>query len=253
MISCHTQMTSVTRPSLHPHERAPFGCSLDPSSTQYHQQFQQPGQLLIHPTTTRQSNARDWTVRQRHLEGATLPPLSVRRTGSSSHIPSSEHDFASHQAHRQTDLPRPHRPSHTQQLSSYVDHSRRLQRHSGDVHHSVLEHHPIVRSQRHPSHPGDHIYSSPVLERVPFWTGVDETEGDRDMDVRLPTDAAAPPSGSTAPRNLPAIISPKERRPHKCPHEDCQMSFPRPSALRTHLNKHTGDKRTPNQFSSSNR
>jgi hypothetical protein len=28
-------MTSVTRPSLHPHEPAPVGCSLDPSETQY--------------------------------------------------------------------------------------------------------------------------------------------------------------------------------------------------------------------------
>ena len=245
-ISCHTQMASPTRPSLHPHERAPIGCSLDPTSNQYHQHFHQAGQLLNHSTTTRQSNSRDWTNRQRRPEGPpTLPPLSVWRAGSSSHIPSSEPVFASHQTHRQMDLPKPHagsQPSYMQPLPSYIDHSRRLQRHSGDAHHSVLEHHPIVRSQRHLSHLDDYIYSSPVLGRVPSWAGVDETEGEGDMGT---TDAAASP---TALRNLPVIVSPKERRPHKCPHEDCQMSFPRPSALRTHLNKHTGDKRTPDQF-----
>lgn len=242
-------MASTTRPSLHPHQRAPIGRILDPSSTQYHPHFQQTGQLLIRPTTTRQSTAKDWTIRQRRPEGAsTLPPLSIWR-GSSSHIPSSEPVFASHQTHRQPASPKPQtgsQPPYVQPPSPYADHSRRLQRHSGDIHHSVLEHHPIVRSQRHPSHPHDHIYSSPVLERVPSWTGVDDTEGEGDMDIRLPMDVAALPSGATVPRHLPAIVSPKERRPHKCPHQDCQMSFPRPSALRTHLNKHTGDKRTPN-------
>jgi hypothetical protein len=251
-------MAGVTRPSLHPHERAPPGCPLDLPVTQCHQYSQQPGQLLIHPTTARQPGARDWTVRQRRLDGApTLPPLSVWRTSSEALIPSPEPIHASRQTHRQADFfPKheagPH-PSHVQSLSYYADHSRRLQRHSGGIRHSVLEHHPIVRSQHRRSHSDDHIYSSPVLERVPSWTGVDETEGEGDTDVYFPIASAAMPSHLIAPRPLPVITSPKERRPHKCPHEDCQMSFPRPSALRTHLNKHTGDKRTPNPCSLSNR
>jgi hypothetical protein len=249
-------MTSVTRPSLHPHEPAPIGCSLDPSETQYRQHSQPVAQLLMHPTT-RQSNARDWAIRQRRPDRSpTLPPLSFWRADSNSHIPPSEPIYASHQAHRQTDFPRHQagsQSSQTQQLPSYADHSRRLQRYSGAIPHSVLEHHPIVRSQRRPHHPDDNGYSSPVSERIPSWTGTDEMMGDSDMDVYLPTDSVTLPSGSTAPRPVPVIVSPKERRPHKCPHENCQMSFPRPSALRTHLNKHTGDKRTPYQISSSDR
>lgn len=242
-------MTSVTRPSLHPHERTLVGTPPDPPATRYHQHPQSADQLLIHPTTTRQSNARDWTVSQRPPDGAPLPPLSVWRAGWDSHIPSSETIYPSHQTHRQADFPR--QPSHAQPLPSYTDHSRRLQRQSGVVYRSILKHHPIVRSQRRPSYPDDHIYSPPVLERVPSWTGGEETEGEGNPDIYLPTDSATLPSGQTAPRPLPMITS-KERRPHKCPHEDCQMSFPRPSALRTHLNKHTGDKRTPHQFSSGN-
>jgi len=245
-------MTSFTQSSLHPHEPAPVGCSLDPSSTQYRQRSQSVGQLLIHPATTLQSNARDWTIRQRYSDRTpTLPPLSVWCADSNSDIPPSEPIYASYQTRRQTDFPKHQagsQSSHVQPLPYYTDRSRRLQSHSGAIHHSVLEHHPIVRSQRHSHHPNGHIYSSPVLGRVPSWTGADEVEGERDMDVHLPTNSVSLPSGSTAPRPVPPIISPKERRPHKCPYGDCQMSFPRPSALRTHLNKHTGDKRTPNQI-----
>ncbi len=250
-------MTSVTQSSLHPHEPAPVGCSLDPSATQYRQRSQPVGQLLIHPTTSRQSNARDWTFRQRHSDRTpTLPPLSVWRAGLDSNMPPSDPIYASHQARRQPDFPSHQagsQHSYVQPLPPNTDRSRRLQRYSGAMHHSVLEHHPIVRSQRHPYHPnGGHIYSSPVLERAHSWAGAGEIEGESDMDVHLPTDSITLPSGSAAPRPVPVIISTKERRPHKCPYEDCQMSFPRPSALRTHLNKHTGDKRTPNHFSSSN-
>lgn len=239
-------MASVTQSSLHPHEPAPVGCSLDPSATHYRRHSQPVGQLLIHPATTRQSNARDWTIRQRRLDRTPpLPPLSVWHSGSNPHIPPSEPIYASHQARRQTDFPRHQAGSHSSQpLPSYTDRSHRLQRYSGAIHHSVLEHHPIVRSQRHSHHPNGHSYSSPALERVPSWTGTDEVEGESDMGVHLPTNSVALPSGSAAPRPVPVIISQKERRPHKCPYEDCQMSFPRPSALRTHLNKHTGDKRT---------
>jgi hypothetical protein len=249
-------MTSIPQSSLHPHEPALVGCSLDPS-TQYRQHPQSAGQVLIHPATMRQSSARDWTIRQHRSDRTpTLPPLSGWRADSNSHIPSSEPMYASHQTRRQTDFPRHQagsQSSHLQPLPSYTDRSHRLQRYSGAIHHSILEHHPIVPSQRHSHHPNGHIYSSPVLERFPSWTGADEIEGESDTDVHLPTNSVTLPSGSTAPRPVPVIISPKERRPHKCPYEDCQMSFPRPSALRTHLNKHTGDKRTPNQFSSSSR
>ena len=247
-------MTNVTQSSLHPHEPAAVGGSLDPSATQYSQHSQPVGQPLIHPTTTRQSNARDWTIRQRRPDRTpTLPPLSVLRAGSNSHMPPSEPIYASHQARRQTDFQAGSHTSFVQPLPSNTDRSRRLQRYPGDIHHSVLEHHPIVRSQRHPHHPnGGHNYSSPGLERVPSWAGAHEIEGEGEMDVHLPTDSVTLPSGSAAPRPGPVIVSTKERRPHKCPYEDCQMSFPRPSALRTHLNKHTGDKRTHNQFSSSN-
>jgi len=247
-------MSSVTRPSLQPRERAPVGSSLDHTANRYYQHCQPTGQLLIHPTTTRQSDASDWTVRHRRPDGApALPPLSVWRAGLNSHIPSSEPIYASHQTYRQTDFSghqTSRQPSHAQPFPSYADHPRRLQGQSEAIHYSVLEHHPIVRSQRRPPHPDDHTYSSPVLEYVPSWTGVDETESEGDIGVHLPIDSATLPPGSRA---LAVIISPKERRPHKCPHEDCQMSFPRPSALRTHLNKHTGDKRKPNQFLSGNR
>jgi len=246
-------MANVTRPSLHPHEPSPVGCSLNTSATQYLQRSQPVGQLLTHPTATRQSNTRDWTTGQRRqARTPTLPPLSVWLADSNPHIPPSELVYANHQTHRQTDFPRHQagsQSSYVPRLPSYADHSRRLQRYSEAVHHSVVDHHPIVRSQHRPHHPDGHIYSSPVLGRVPSWIDADGIEGEGDMDVQLPTDCVTLPSGSTAPRGVQVVTSPKERRPHKCPHEGCQMSFPRPSALRTHLNKHTGDKRTPNQIS----
>jgi hypothetical protein len=243
-------MTSIARPSLHLHERMPHVCSLDPSAPQYHKYPRPAGQLLLHPTTARQSDARDWTVRQRRPEGAlTLPPLSVWHPASNSHTPSSEPTDTSYQIHRQPDFLR-HQPGsqlpHVSRPPSYTDHSRPLHRHPEATYHSFVEHHPIVRSQRHPSYADDHSYSSPALDRAPSCTGVDETEGGGDMDVHLSTDPATLPSDLTAPP-VSMITPSKERRPHKCPHEDCQMSFPRPSALRTHLNKHTGDKRTSGQ------